>query len=280
VLLRFMNGIESVGIYEMGCKFPSFLTLLIVDPFMRSWTTKRTELAEDGNASEQIGKMFTLFLFLLLGAGLVMSVTIEPVIRVLTPREFWPSVRIAKIEILSAIVMGAYYHVFFGLFYRKKTHLISLIRGVTSVLKIGISYICIAAAGINGAAYSALIVALIQTAWAGAKAQALYPMKIEYRKIVTMIAVSGAIYLFFELVDLRRVGLVQALEHRVLPTLVHVLRSSPLGTWKNGVPLAQFAERTGDMAVGIARGCAALVFLFLFPWIHDGTRVRLRGQRS
>jgi O-antigen/teichoic acid export membrane protein len=280
VLLRFMIGIESVGIYEMGCKFPSFLTLLIVEPFMRSWTTKRTEMAESPDASEQIGKMFTLFMFLLLGAGLVMGVTIEPVIRVLTPREFWPSVRIAKIEILTAIVTAAYYHVFFGLFYRKQTHAISMIRGVTSVLKIGISYVCIAAAGINGAAYAALVASFIQTAWAGIKAHSLYPMKLEYRKIITMLTVGGALYLFLETVDLRRLGLVQMLINHVFPAAVEALRATPLGTWKGGGPLGQLAARIDDMAIGLVRGVAALSFLVLFPWIHDGTRVRLFGRSS
>ena len=280
VLLRFMSGIESVGIYEMGCKFPSFLTLLIVEPFMRSWTTKRTELAENEDASVTIGKMFTWFLFLLLSAGLVMTATIEPVIRVLTPPEFWRSVRIAKLEILTAIVSGAYYHVFFGLFYRKQTHTISLIRGVTSVIKIGISYLCIAIAGIDGAAYSALVVSLIQTFWAGWKAQSLYPMKIEYRKIGVMLAVGTALYVVFEVVDLRPLGVVQTLEHRVFPAILDALQGTALGRWKDGAPLAELSAHVEDMSVGIVRGAAALLFLLLFPWIHDDTRARVFGARS
>jgi len=280
VLLRFVINIESVGIYEMGCKFPSLLTLLVVDPFMRSWTTKRTEMAESSDASEQIGKMLTLFLFLLLGAALVMGVTIEPVIRVMTPSEFWPCVRIAKLEILTAITMGAYYHLFFGLFYRKQTRTISFIRGVTSVLKIGISYLCIWAAGINGAAYSALVVAVLQTVWSGIKAQALYPMRIEYRKVVTMLTVAATIYLILETADVGSFGPVRWLHDSVLSRLVEGLRATPIGTWKGGGPLNQLAERSGDMAVGFARGAAALAFLALFPWVHDGTRARLLRRRS
>ncbi len=64
VLLRVLVSLESVGILEMAYRFPVLLVQLVVTPFMQSWNTTRFEICEQGDAPQQIGKMFTYFMFL------------------------------------------------------------------------------------------------------------------------------------------------------------------------------------------------------------------------
>ncbi|MFH1573117.1 MAG: oligosaccharide flippase family protein, partial [Acidobacteriota bacterium] len=113
VIIRFQIGLDAVGVLEMGYKFPALLGMLISEPFMRSWNTKRTEIAPRPEAPRQIGQVFTHYLFLMVFAGLLMAVCIEDVLQILTPPEFWFAHRIARLEIVTFILAGAAFHLGF-----------------------------------------------------------------------------------------------------------------------------------------------------------------------
>jgi O-antigen/teichoic acid export membrane protein len=276
-LLRFTGNIGTVGVLEMGYKFPTLIPLLVTEPFMQSWTTKRTEIADRAGADVEIGHVFTQFLFLLIFVSLLLAATVQELIRILTPLEFWPAYRIARVEIITNLLFGAYYHLYFGLFYAKDTKTISLIRSVSHLAKIVLSVLFIWLWGIYGAAYSAMFAAALQFAWTAVKSQAAYPMRIEYRKIALLILVALCIHVFLSSDFLPQLGVTQAIADSVIPAIVRGLSYTPIGHWRSGALLAVLTGRAQDVALVALKATVCLSFVLLLPVVHDGLRIRVHS---
>ncbi len=157
VLVTFQIDLVSVGILEMGYKFPILIARIITRPLMQSWNTRRFEIADDPGAPDRISRMFTYYLFMVSFAGLLMAVVIKPLLIMLTPEEFHGAYRITRVEILNTIFKGAYYHLAFGLFYAKDTGAISKVRGISSAMKIPMTWFFISTWGIYGAALGSIL---------------------------------------------------------------------------------------------------------------------------
>ena len=77
VLVKFQIDLASVGILEIGYRFPVIITLVISTPLMQSWNTRRFEMADNEGAPSVISATFTKYLFLMAAAGLLMVVIIK-----------------------------------------------------------------------------------------------------------------------------------------------------------------------------------------------------------
>jgi O-antigen/teichoic acid export membrane protein len=276
VLARFMINIESVGILSMGYKFPVLLTILIHEPFMKSWNTERIAIADQPKGPERIGRMFTYSLYLLVFAGLVMAAAIQDLLMILTPPEFWLAYRIARIEILTVLLINIRAHLTFGLLYAKDTKTWAIMRSVMSVIKIGLSFLFISLWGLYGAAYSACVVAFLTLLWGLKLGQARYRITLETRKILLL---SGAAVLLFALltrIDFRESGLVQSLSAGAMPRIADFLTHTPLGTWKEGKGIVLLQERADLLLDMMLKTLVAGFYILLFPLAHDPTAQRLR----
>jgi O-antigen/teichoic acid export membrane protein len=280
ILVRYQIGLSTVGVLEMGYKFPVLLSILIGGPFMRSWNTKRTEIADRPGAPEHIGRVYTYYLFLVVFAGLVLALNMRPVLMLLTPPEFWPAYRIAWIEIVTAILEGSYFHLYFGLYWTKDTRTIALIRAVSSVVKVGLAFLMISLWGFYGAAWSALVSTAILLFWAASKAQARYPLLIEYRKIALMLTAAGALFVILVRADLNSLALTRILRQSIFPDLIRLLERTALETWRNGAVIRILSERTELVAEMVVRTLCALSFLVFFPFVHEESRRGLRRRAA
>lgn len=278
ILVRFQLDLASVGILEMGYKFPALIGLLVNQPFMRSWNTTRTELAESGDpgAPRHIGQVYTFYLAVALFAALLIAVNIRTVLELLTPEQFWPAYRIARVEALTAVLTGSYMHLSFGLFYAKDTPTMAKLRGGMAVLKVGLSVLFISLWGLYGAAFSACASAALLLGIGGWLAQRRYAVAWEWRKIAV---VAGTALLFFLVLtrwNLRPLAAWRWLEGTALPHSVELLSRTFLGTWKEGKAIRLLTERSALMADFLLRTALCLPYLAIIPVLHYETRQRLR----
>ncbi len=278
ILIRFLINIQSVGVLEMGYKFPVLLNMLITYPFWRSWDTKRIEMAqsEDPEAPRQIGQMFTYHMFLLMFAGLIMAVGIKDILQILTPPEFWPAYRIARIEVLTMLFFGATFHINFGLFFHKATKTWAYILSVTSIGKVALSFIFISMWGFQGAVYSACIVEFIRLVWGGVRGQKLYRVEIQYRKIFTMLGYALVIFVVLNHVNLLETQQLQSFAAEKVPTLLAKLENTFLSTWKDGKAIVLLQERADLILSFILKTLFCLSFGLFFPFIHEPSGQRIR----
>lgn len=203
IALRFFESIEKVGVLEMAYKFPSLITILIHEPFMRAWNTERVRLAQANrdDPSQKIGDMFTSVFYPLVGVSLLIALCIGDVLVVLTPPEFWEAERIAQIECLTIVFACTTQHVSFGYLHTKDSRHWAILTSGVSLAKIGLSFAFVATLGILGAAYSALIASmatLIFSYWGG---QRRYRIKYRHFTNASVLGLALGIFIVAESFD-------------------------------------------------------------------------------
>ncbi|MEZ4386111.1 MAG: lipopolysaccharide biosynthesis protein [Candidatus Krumholzibacteriia bacterium] len=275
ILVRYQIDIGTLGVLEMGYKFPVLLNMLIITPFMSSWQTKRTEIAEEPGAPERIGRMFAYFLYLALLGGLIIAADIRVLLQLLTPEEFWGAFRIARVEVVTTVLMGCYGYLQFGLFWAKKTDLIARTRIVTAIGKVGLSYLMISLWGIYGAAYSAMIMNAVLVVWIHILSQRYYHQIIEWHKIALIVGGAALLFVAIDRIETATIaGWLQPLAPAAR-ALVDRLADTWLGTWKDGKVVA-LLDRSGILVVDLAvRTLLCGLFLLLMPFVHVETQQKL-----
>ncbi len=274
MLAKTMISLESVGILEMGYKFPMLISIMIIQPFFRSWETRRFEIADQPDAPQIISRMFTHFVFLVTWAGLVLAVLIKPLLEILTPPEFHPAYRIARLDILTIIFQGAFYYLDFGLLYAKDTPVISKIRIFISVIKVSLSWFFIANWGLYGAAFSAAISSLLSAVLVFYFSQKRYPLRLEWRTLIILITVAGGMFVWLTNWNWASTGAYEFLNSQFLPWIRNGLDNTFLGGFKEGKLIVALDERSGSVSEVILMGTWAMSFAILLPLIHKATRQR------
>jgi O-antigen/teichoic acid export membrane protein len=276
IMVRFQIGMASVGLLEIGYKFPILIAQFVTTPFMQSWNTRRFELADQPEADRQIGEMFTYYLFLATFVGLVIAMIIKPLLVILTPPDFHLAYRIAQVEVVTLILQGVYYHLSFGLLYAKHTHTVAKLRSVVAVVKIGLSWVFISAMGILGAAWSAAIMGAVTALFGFILARRQYAIRMEWKKILLICGLAFGLFFGFSDWDASGTPVFSLISERWLPAATDAISATPLNNWKEGKLLVLLTERNLPMTEVIIKGFMALLFGLLAPIIHTDSRRKLQ----
>src|SRR5690606_30900069 len=143
--------------------------------------------------------MFTTSLYFLVFSGLLIAVCIGDVLVVLTPESFWGARRIAQVECLTVVISSATYHANFGYLFQKDSRAWALLSGWVSVFKVGLSFLFILWLGILGAAYSALLSAMVLFVLAGHGGQRRYAIQYRSHENILICVAAGVIFVGTEL---------------------------------------------------------------------------------
>jgi O-antigen/teichoic acid export membrane protein len=197
--VRFLLGLNSVGILEMAYKFPPLLVIIVSRPFTQAWKTKNYEIAYNSDAPYEIGKMFTLFFYFLIFGGLILAINIESIIKIMTPESFVSSISLARIEIITTILNACTTFFYFGLVFSKQAKKISFIKIIMAIIKICLCWTLIYYAHLKGAAISALITSFFTFLWIFISSQRYYKINIQYQYIFAIMIVALLFYNFLYL---------------------------------------------------------------------------------
>lgn len=265
-LIRFTIDIRAVGILEMAYKFPPLLNLFISLPFTRAWRTKAFEIAEQQQHAPQIiARMFTKYFFMMVFAGIVLAVSIEDLLKILTPPEFWEAARIARIEIVTTIMAGANSLLVFGLLYRKKTGMISAVKIAVAILKFPLAFMMILMFQLAGAAYSALIVEAITIFALLHQSQKHYRIGYEYPKLLIIASYGMLIYLLIASEIVSQLFDLASMRQLMTELAIGVIGLVPLAGEESGKLLKIVLNRQDSLVSLIINVSSSVMFLLVVP---------------
>jgi len=280
VLVRFKLGLDTLGILEMGMKFPVLINLLFVEPFMRSWAPEQMKVADHEDGPQRLGDVFLAFLHLLLLFYLLISMNLDAVLRILTPSEFWLAVWPARIMALHVVIKAVPRHLGFGLVHAKKTGQISRVMAVVSAGKIGLSWVMISTFGLFGAAWSTLAATSVNAIWTSVLAWRFYPLRIDMPRLVVIVGAAIATHaLSFLLPRETIVAFVPPIDHAVA-SMVDFVATTPLGTWREGRVIEALHDRVPEVVEVLVRTAMLLPYAVLGPLVHPPIRRRVRAMMS
>lgn len=151
--------VQDVGIYTVGYKFASIITVFLIAPMMQVWNP--TMMENRGN--EKFASHFSqvVLYYFLVGSAFLFAATLflgEFIYLIIPKASYSAGLRITPVVMLGLLINGLSNFVSAGLFYERKVYKITFVYCFTAVLYIGINYYSIPLFGYEGAAWGSLII--------------------------------------------------------------------------------------------------------------------------
>jgi O-antigen/teichoic acid export membrane protein len=197
-------SIGGVGIYSIGQRvaYVGFTYVSALENvFVPQVYDRMFSLGERGGAS--VGAYLTPFAYAAAAIAFGIAIFAEEALRVLTPVSYQSAAPMVA-------VLSLFYGIqFFGkipqITYARKTHLVTILAGVTLALNVGFGIACIRQWGVIGAAWGTLGAGLVSTALTLVVGQRCYRIEWEYRRLT---AIFGLLFAgVFAAVAMRQAGI-------------------------------------------------------------------------
>ncbi len=269
ILLRTFLGLTQVGIFEMLFKFATLIGVLIAEPFGKIWGMKQLEICERSDAPATIARMFTFQLAIMLFGGLILSLEIPLILRLLTPEEFWLGGLAAFLAVSSRILNSCSGQLSFGLMYAKRTAGLSTVQYGTASVSLLCNFLLIQQFGILGAVAAACLAAIAQCLISFYLARGYYPIPYEWKKIIGMSGMFILFWLLFSWITTESLGISQYVQVHLAPVTGDLIRLLHIDRFREGRVALKIMENLLTMTdIGLR-----FILAFLFIPVLSALRV-------
>jgi len=195
-LIKYFLDYSEVGIYSLGYKVASVIHMFLVQSFLLGFAPLAYKIFDQPEARRYFARVTTYFTYAMIVLALLLIFYAKEVIALSSSgnEDFVLAFDVIPLLCLAVIFRGLNSIVSMGLHYVKKTRFNLLIVIVVAVFNIGINFLLIPAFGIYGAATASLLANLLMTIMFYIYSQRYYPIRYEFRRIVTLFAVGIAFY--------------------------------------------------------------------------------------
>jgi hypothetical protein len=174
--------------------------------------------------------------------ALLFSLEIPIILKLMTPEEFWLSGFIVYFAVLSRVFNGAYYHLFFGLLYAKKTWKISVIQWATAIGSLAITIPLIHGYKLLGAVIASYLSGVLQCTIGFFMARRYYKVPYEWAKICGMFVLTTMLFIIAKDFTIEESVFAGWLNLHVAPVIKDVLTLLSLDQVKSGKLLKYLVE--------------------------------------
>ncbi len=193
-LKRFTN-FKEVGLYALGYKFAIILNYLIIQPFMANYSPYRFSIMKRPDAKEIYSRVLTYFLFVIISAGLTISVLIKEILSILVAPSYLNAYKIVAPAVVGYIFLGAYFICQIGIYLQKQTKRISAILLICALFNLVMNWLLIPRFHMYGAALSTALSFALLAIITNFYSQKLYRISYERDRIIKLIITALVIYI-------------------------------------------------------------------------------------
>ena len=157
-ILKLLIDYKEVGLYNLGYKVAGVLNVFLIQSFSLALLPMAYKIYGKKGDKRYYSKMQTYFVFVLLWAGLSLSLFGKELIRILALNpDYWVAYQVVPYIILAYIFSGAKYIASLGLYLKRKTKYIAYNTIGAAILNIGLNFLLIPKYKMIGAAIATLI---------------------------------------------------------------------------------------------------------------------------
>jgi O-antigen/teichoic acid export membrane protein len=196
-ILKYLLGYSEVGIYTIGYKIGGVINVFILQSFKMGFLPiAYKQYSDDNQANRFFTKVLTYFVFILVIAGLSLSLFSKEIVMFFSKREeYWSANQIVPLLSLAFVLQGIQYVFSLGLHYVKKTKYNAFIVLSIAVLNIGLNFLLIPRYKIIGAAVTTVISWILMTILFYYFSQREYYIGYEILKIVKLISLGIILFI-------------------------------------------------------------------------------------
>lgn len=180
--------IVEAGIYSLGAKVASLLSVLVLGPFTLVWGPLSFRIAEENEPAEArrlFARVLTYFAYVLYVLGLGLYLFSPQILALAGPPEYASADRVVPLLIVSTVLYGLYRHFQVGLSVTGRTRAIATSFVLASVANIAGNAILVPTHGMMGAAIATGASYLLMTVFIVVRAQSAYPVPYEWKRLAT-----------------------------------------------------------------------------------------------
>lgn len=192
--LRYFSTLSYVGLYSLGHKFGIMLNFLITLSFLQIWTASIFSIANRKDAKELYARIATYFGYVIIFAGLALSVLIKEILMVMAAPSFLEARKVVPLIVIGYVFMGVKYIFDVGFYLQKKTKYIPVISWTTASITIILNGLLISKYAMIGAGMSKALSFLFLTSLTYYISKRVYFVPYEFYRIFKLIVVAIVIY--------------------------------------------------------------------------------------
>jgi O-antigen/teichoic acid export membrane protein len=200
----FLNAFAStadVGIYNVGYKVGSLVTLVVSALQLAYPRFVFSIYNEKPNPQDYFKKIITYFYLLNFTFALVISLFAKEAVQLLTGSAFHNAYVVVPLIAFSYVGLGLYYNFATGVFVVGKTFYTTFAVLLAGGLNLILNYLLISRFGMMGAAVSNLLSFALLALAELYFSQRVYPIKIEFKRLLTVAIVGGGLTYISSLVS-------------------------------------------------------------------------------
>lgn len=152
--LKAYMGSAEVGLYSMGYKLGTIVSILILGPFLLFWEPHRYEVARHPDAPRKLGAVFSYFLATLLFVAVGLIGATPEIVRVMTHPRYWQCETVVPLVVLAYVLFGLDNVVRVSLLYRHKTKTVLAVVLLATTVNLIANALLIPHHGMLGAAWA------------------------------------------------------------------------------------------------------------------------------
>jgi len=196
-ILKYLLGYSEVGIYTIGYKIAGVINLFILQSFKMGYLPiAYKHYSDDDQAKRFFSKVLTYFVFIIVIAGLSLSIFSKEIVMLFSKREeYWPAYQIIPLLSMAFALQGIQYVFSLGLHLVKKTKYNAFIVLSIAILNVGLNFLLIPRYKIMGAAITTVISWILMIILFYHFSQREYHVGYEIYKIIKLISLGIVLFL-------------------------------------------------------------------------------------
>lgn len=151
-------SLEDAGIYNLGYKLASVISIFVITPFVQVWNPIMMESRKKPDSQIIFKQVFKYYFEIGIYAVIVASLILPDLIYTFIPQDsYQKGIEIFPVIMLGVLINGLNNIVTAGLFYSRKINYMTLLSYLIAALNITLNFVLIPKYGYYGAAWASLI---------------------------------------------------------------------------------------------------------------------------
>ena len=202
-----MKGLAENGLYSVGVRLSTALLLVLI-ALRTAWPAFAFSIKDDDEAKQTYGFVLTYVLYACCWLSLTISLLAPWLVRLLATPRFYRAAEVVPLLVFGATAFIAFNVMSIGIGRAKKTQFNWVVTGGAALVNIALNLLLIPPYGMVGAAISTLIAYVAMFLGMTVRAQQVFPVPYQWRRIVLTVAAAVALTVLGKSLDVPLAGAV------------------------------------------------------------------------